>query len=89
MSNTWHDYRGFKITTNKTFEDVRDRIARGATEAVVVGHYFYVWRSAGKGEPFRRVRDLPVVDHPTEHEAVSKAQEAIDVILRKELQEAS
>lgn len=89
MSNTWQDYRGFKITTNKTFEDTRDRIARGATEAIVVGYYFYVWRSNGKGEPFRRIRDLPVVDYLTEPEAVSKAQEAIDEILRKEVQKAS
>lgn len=84
MANTWRDYRGFKITTNKTFEDTRDRLARGSTDATVIGYYFYVWQSAGKGEPFRRVRNLPAVDYPTETEAVIKAQEAVDEILNKD-----
>lgn len=88
MSNTWRDYRGFKITTNKTYEETRDRIARGSTEAVVVGYYFYIWRSAGKGEPFRRVRELIPIDCPTEAEAVIKAQDAIDKILSESVEPA-
>jgi len=85
MTNTWHDYRGFKITTNKTFEEARDRIARGSTEPVVIGHYFYVWHRCNPEQGFKgfcRIRDLPVVDYPTESEAVIKAQETIDEILK-------
>ena len=81
MSNIWRDYRGFKISVNKTYEDIQDRIARGSADAVVVGYYFYIWRSAGKGEPFRRVRELLPVDYKTEAEAIIKAREAIDEIL--------
>lgn len=86
MPNTWRDYRGFKITTNKTLEDTKDRIARGGTEALVIGYYFYVWRRDKDGEGFRRVRELPPVDYKTEAEAVAKAQEAIDGILSNSLE---
>jgi hypothetical protein len=85
MTNTWRDYRSFKITTNKTYEEARDRIARGLTEPVVTGHYFYVWRRCNPEQGFQgfcRMLDLPIVDYPTESEAVIKAQEAIDEILK-------
>ena len=83
MTNAWHDYRGFKITTNETFEDMRDRIARGVTEPVVTGYYFYVWRRVRDDEAFRRLRKLTSLDYPTESEAIIKAQEAIDELLNK------
>lgn len=83
MTNAWHDYRGYKITTNETFEDMRDRIARGTVEVVVTGYYFYVWRRVRDDEAFRRLRKLTSLDYPTEAEAIIKAQEAIDEILNK------
>jgi hypothetical protein len=79
MTDTWRDYRGFKITTNKTHEDAQGSIPKGAIEAVVAGYYFYVWQPTRDGETFRRVRNSP--DYATEAEAVAKAQEVIDEIL--------
>lgn len=81
MSNTWYDYRNFKIAVNKTYESTEDRIARGSVDAAVVGYYFYIWQRPEQGQGLRRVRHLTAVDYPTEVEAVAKAQDAIDAII--------
>jgi hypothetical protein len=81
MANSWYDYRDFKITTNKTYKDTRDRLAKGSVKALIVGYYFYVWQRSEDREGFRRVRELPVVDYLTEVEAIAKAQDAIDAII--------
>lgn len=81
MSNTWRDYRNFKIAINKTYESTEDRIARGSVGAAVVGYYFYIWQRPEQGQGLRRVRHLTTTDYSTEVEAVAKAQEAIDAII--------